>query len=137
MYYNGDALDIPGRRGLGLGFIDDIAIGVKGLTDKGNAQKVLEILEDMEGCKDRHGTQFEPSKYQFMHCTRNAKLETSELITMTNGVTIQPTTEARYLGITFDKSLRFKSHLQNVAKKGTKFVLAMTNVGKSTWGAHF
>jgi hypothetical protein len=34
LFYNVDLLDIPGRRGQSLGFIDDIAYGVQGQTDE-------------------------------------------------------------------------------------------------------
>ena len=40
MYYNGDLLDIPQPQHLSLGFIDDIAYGVQGLTDAGNVEKL-------------------------------------------------------------------------------------------------
>ena|SRR5437762_3280752 len=41
------------------------------------------------------------------------------------------------LGVIFDKGLRFKQHLQYVAKKGAKFALALSGIAKATWGAQF
>ena len=55
MFYNGDLLDIPQPGELGLGFIDDIAFGVQGLTDIGNAEKIQERLKDAEEWRKRHG----------------------------------------------------------------------------------
>jgi hypothetical protein len=52
-------------------------------------------------------------------------------------IRIEPSEEARYLGVYFDKELRFTTHLQYIAKKGTKFALAMSSAAKSTWGAQF
>lgn len=34
----------------------------------------------------------------------------------------------------FDQGLRYHHHIQNVAKKGTKFSLAISRIAKTTWG---
>ena len=53
------------------------------------------------------------------------------------GTIIQPSQEAKYLGVIFDKQLRFKLHIQHTTKKGSKFALAMTRIAKSTWGTTY
>jgi hypothetical protein len=44
---------------------------------------------------------------------------------------ISPSQEAKYLGIIFDKQLRFKLHLQHATKKGSKFAHAMSRIAKA------
>jgi Reverse transcriptase (RNA-dependent DNA polymerase) len=51
LFYNGDMLDIPKEGGLSLGFIDDLALGVQGLTDDGNARKLEGWMKEAEDWK--------------------------------------------------------------------------------------
>ena len=136
MYYNADLLDIPRSHGDSLGFIDDIAFGVQGQTDKGNVTQLRRMLEEAEMWRHKHGAQFEKSKYLLIHFTRNKRKTSSAPINMAD-ITIEAKEEARYLGVIFDKELRFKAHLQYVVQKGTKFALAMSNAAKSQWGAQY
>jgi hypothetical protein len=56
---------------------------------------------------------------------------------LVNGITIQPSTEAKYLGVVFDQQLRFKAHLQQVTKKGTNAALAISSIAKCNWGTPY
>ena len=136
MYYNADLLDIPQQRGTGLGFIDDITYGVEGFTDKGNARKLNQLLREAEEWRKKHGVQFETSKYILVHFTRNYNQATNAAITV-GKVTIEPSNEAKYLGVIFDKELRFKAHLQYIVKKGTKAAMALSRIAKSSWGLKY
>ena len=119
-----------------MGFIDDIMYGVEGKSDKENAKKLNQILQQAETWRLKHGAQFEPSKYVLVHFTRNTK-RTTEASLKINGTMINPAKEARYLGVTLDQKLNFKSHLQNIAKKGTKAAMALARIAKTNWGAPF
>ena len=137
MFYNADFLDVAQQhQATGLGFIDDIVYGVQGNTDKENARKIKRILNEVEEWRKKHGVQFETSKYVLVHYTRNRNVETKASVT-TNGTTIRPSDEAKYLGVIFDQELRFKSHLQHVVKKGTNVAMALFSIAKSTWGAPY
>jgi hypothetical protein len=52
-------------------------------------------------------------------------------------ITIQPSVEAKYLGVIFDQQLRFNAHLQQVVKKGTNAALAISNIPKCNWGTPY
>ena len=136
MYYNTDLLDIPQQRGTGLGFIDDIMYGVEGFTDKGNVRKLKQLLREAEEWRKKHGVQFEKSKYVLVHFIRNHNRATNAAITIEK-VTIEPSNEAKYLGVIFDKELRFKEHLQYIVKKGTKAAMALSSIAKNSWGAQY
>lgn len=131
MYYNGDLLDIPSERELSLGFIDDIAYGVEGLTDLGNTERLKVMLKEAEQWRRMHGAQFERSKYMLVHFNRNRRKQLTSPIPLA-GANIHPSNEARYLGVIFDRALHFKSHLDYITEKGTKFALAMASVARVT-----
>ena len=127
MYYNGDLLDLPQKCGLrlaqSLGFIDDIAYGIQGPTDEGNVETLEGLLREAEKWRSKHGAKFEVSKYILVHFTRNNTHRTTSAVTVGD--------------VIFDQKLKYESHVQHIAKKGTKFALAIARVAKSTWGAHY
>ena len=90
-----------------MGFIDDIAYGVQGQTNGENVHKLQQMLKKAEGWKNRHGAKFEITKHTLIHFTRNRHQKTDTPATIGN-VIIQPSQEARYLGVIFNKKLRFK-----------------------------
>ena len=71
-----------------------------------------------------------------VHFTRSKDTDTSAEL-HSGGTTIKPVTEAKYLGVIFDKELSFKSHVDSIVKKGTKFGLAIAGIARSRWGAGF
>src|SRR5947207_4436730 len=135
MYYNVDLLDVATKpNDIALGFIDDIVYGTAGTTDIGNVRKLKQMLKEAEKWRTRHGAQFEQSKYILVHFTRNYRKSTEAALTI-EGTKIEPTDEAKYLGVIFDKGLRYKAHQQYAVKKGTAAALALGSIGKANWGA--
>ena len=131
--YNSDLLEIftenPGA--LKLGFIDDIAYAVKGSNATSNVEKLSKMMAKADEWRTKHGAQFEVSKYMLIHFTKRSAQNATAPIKI-GETTIHPVNEARYLGVIFDRELQFKSHLQYVVKKGTKFALAMTSIAKAS-----
>ena len=137
MYYNADLLNMtPQNQVTRLGFIDDIMYGVEGPTDHKNAHRLEQILQEAEKWREKHGAQFEVSKYILVHFTRNSRQATKAPVTV-NKITIKPSSEAKYLGVVFDQRLNFKTHLQNVTKKGTNAAMALSRIAKCNWGAPY
>jgi len=120
IFYNTDLLEIsPSPTGhIALGFIDDIGYGVKGLTAEGNAERLEGLLTKAEDWRRKHGAQFERSKYILVHFTRNCKIKTEATVNI-DGTTITPAKEAKYLGVIFDKELRYHKHINQAIQKGT------------------
>ena len=131
MYYNTDLLDITENRdsAVSLGFVDDIVYGVEGASDRGNARKINEILRRVKEWRRKHGVQFETSKYVLVHYTRNRNKATKAAVN-TNSTRIQPSEEAKYLGIIFDKQLRFKSHIAQTICKGIAAAIALSGIAR-------
>ena len=74
------------------------------------------MLEKAEEWRRKHGAQFEKSKYVLIHFTRNQGINTEAPIIMQD-ITIEPVKEAKYLGITFDRNLKFQSHVEHAVKR--------------------
>ena len=102
MLYNAELLEIPRAPDLALGFIDDIAYGVSGQTAQSNIDQLQTILSKSEEWKEKHGAQFEPSKYMLIHFTHNMRHNVTAGIRL-NDTTISPGKEACYLRIIFDQ----------------------------------
>src|SRR5579859_7734998 len=137
IYYNADLVDIPPNPDhLALGFIDDIGYGVRGTTSEGNKVALEGLLGKAEEWRRKHGAQFEKTKYILIHFTRNRKAKTDASI-CTEGTTINPSKEAKYLGVILDQNLKFRSHTDQAVKKGTQFGLAIGSIARATWGAPF
>jgi hypothetical protein len=135
MYYNAGLLDITTKQNeVALGFIDNIVYGTAGVTDTGNVRTLKQMLKEAEEWRTHHGVQFEQSKYILVHFTRNHQKSTKASLTV-EGRRIDPSDEARYLGVIFDKALRFKTHLQYAIKKGTTAALALGSISRAGWGA--
>ena len=131
--YNSDLLDKPRtEKQLGLGFVDDILYGVQGKTAKANSKELERLLTKAEHWRRRHGAQFEKSKYVLIHFSRTqSDLKASVTV---DGTTIQPSSEARYLCVTFNRSLKFRSHISQIV---TNYALAIAGIAKSKWGPEF
>src|SRR5579859_2810167 len=136
MLYNAELLEITRALDLALRFIDDIAYGVSGQTVQDNIERLQEILQKSEEWKHKHVTQFDPNKYQLIHFTRNNRHDINATIQL-NDTTISPLEGARYLGVVFDKKLKFHTHIDQAVKKGTKFALALSSIARITWGTPF
>src|SRR5213075_1942600 len=124
------------RTSASIGFINDVVYGVSGNLDKGNVRKLRLILDEAERWRKSHGAQFEVSKYVLVHFTRNNRLKTDASITV-NRSKVTPSDEAKYLGVVFDRGLRFGSHLQLLVKRGTNAAMALASIAKSSWGAPY
>ena len=135
--YNSELLEMPKRgKQLGLGFIDDILYGAQSKTAKENAVELEQLLARAEKWRERHGAQFEKSKYVLIHFTRNRSTQVEATVTV-GGTTIHPSSEAKYLGVTFDQKLKFRSHIERIVAKGTKYAFVIAGIAKSRWGPEF
>ena len=78
------------------------------------------------------GMQFAPQKTELMHFTRaRAPIQQSVRI---GGAEVTPQANARFLGIWFDRKLRWSAHLGQIRKKLRTQEFAPTRLAASTWG---
>jgi hypothetical protein len=70
-------------------------------------------------------------KYILIHFTQNTKIQVEAPVTI-SGTTIHPSSEAKYLGVTFNQKLKFCSHVEQIIVKGKKYALAaIAGIAKS------
>src|SRR5437667_12317896 len=103
--------------------------GAQNKTALGNTRELKQLLIKSEKWRQRHGTQFEKSKYILIHFTRNSSVKT-EASVIINETRIQPSTEGKYLGIIFNQKLKFHAHVKQVVAKETKYALAISGIAK-------
>ena len=129
IYYNADLLDVTrdSTNTMSLKFIDDIVYRVEGESDTGNIQKIKRLLEKTEEWRKKHRAQFEISKYILVHFIRNWRKATNVAV-MANGITIHPSSKAKYLGVIFDQQLQYKAHIQQAIKKGINAALSLSEI---------
>ena len=77
MYYNADLLELPikgdSKGTVSIGFIDDISHAVEGPTARSNVKRLEYMLQGSEVWRQKHGAQFERSKYILIHFTWNRR----------------------------------------------------------------
>jgi ribonuclease HI len=135
--YNSELLQAmwPCNHELGLGFIDNIAYGVKGKSAAENITCLNRIMQQAEIWRRRHGAKFESSKYELIHFSRK-RLQDNTPIAINNSK-INPTEYVRYLGVIFDRQLKFRQHLDKIVRTGTKHAAAIAGIAKNNWGPEF
>ena len=148
LFYNADMLDIPDRKNgeIGLGFIDDVCMAVRGRSFPASNHKVKKIMEWREGCIDwscSHHINFELDKSALVQATRQR--EPPDPITRKSApvkrvpVTIEghvtkPVKSHKFLSIIIDEEMWFKEQLASAVAKGTKYPLACHRLAKPSLG---
>ena len=115
-------------------FADDLAILVQGfdlkVTMRDIVNKYLRIINSW--CKD-NGVKLSTIKTKvIVFSTLNTKY--SMIPILLDGETLDLSDEIKYLGITFDKHLRWDSHIKNKCQQATKLLYMTRNYVAKTWG---
>ena len=120
---------------LGLGYADDMA-GLIGGTDKDFMHRKLQKRLDMlvEWGKPR-GLKFNSSKTVVVLFTRNSKLDKqpSQQLTM-EGTTLTRSDSATYLGVTLDKKLFWREHINKRIATSKQLMLKLNACVRGIWG---
>ena len=122
-----------GHSGRTLTFADDVTVYEKG-KDRLAAGKALQNrLDGVAKWCDEHNAVINPSKAQVMWCSLNNRIvkdPTPPIIFYFCLIDRQE--ELKYLGITFDRTLSYRKHVDNViqkAQKGIRAVKTMASAG--------
>ena len=115
-------------------FADDLAILVQGsdlkVTMRDIVNKYLRIINSW--CRD-NGVKLSTIKTKvIVFSTLNTKYSMKPIVL--NGETLEFSDEIKYLGITFDKHLRWDSHIKNKCQQATKLLYMTRNYVAKTWG---
>ncbi|KAJ3560528.1 hypothetical protein NPX13_g9271 [Xylaria arbuscula] len=117
------------------GYIDDAAILAIGDTTEETCNKLKRALESAGQWATTHASIFAPEKFQLTHFTRARKRINTEQVLQTPWGDIPPKPTCKYLGVAMDTKLTWKPHLEEIRRKVTRTIAAMSCLGNSTWGA--
>lgn len=125
--------DPKDRNQLAVGFIDDTAFVVASPTIEENINKLEQLGAEALDWSCRHACKFDIKKFQLVHFTQNdSKYARTPLVL--NGIEIQASNTAKYLGIIMDWKLRWKEQVQAAVAKGKAAVLAVAQLTRPTFG---
>ena len=115
-----------------IGFSDDLnllAVGKTTLITRSHLEAAWPICQRWAHAR---GLKFAPGKSELMHLTRHHAAETTPV--RLGDLVIQPTQEARFLGIWLDRKLKWKGHLAAIKRKFATQQFALTRLTASVWG---
>ncbi|KAJ6439194.1 cytochrome P450 [Purpureocillium lavendulum] len=137
-YGTGDQLNALGgtqnvTKGSGS-FIDDVAILAWAKTTEETCTLLQAALREAEDWASSHASVFAPDKFQLTHFTRaKSRIDTSTPLQTRWGV-INPKPTCQYLGVTMDSKLRWRQHIDEMERKVSKTIAALSCLGNSAWG---
>jgi ribonuclease HI len=136
LFYNADLIEKCGELDdtATTGFIDDVAILTWADSTKETCKKLQEALHIAEQWAATHASIFAPDKFQLTHFTRTRTRIDVEEPLLTRWGTIEPKKTCKYLGLIMDSTLTWKQHIDEIQRKVTKTVNALSSLGGSTWG---
>uniref|UniRef100_A0A8H7K1V6 Reverse transcriptase domain-containing protein n=1 Tax=Bionectria ochroleuca TaxID=29856 RepID=A0A8H7K1V6_BIOOC len=118
-------------------FIDDVAILATGDTTEDTCSKLGKALGKAMKWSTKHASIFAPEKFQLTHFTRTRKRFNTHQALCTPSANVQAKPTCKYLGFTMDTGLRWKQHIDEIQRKATKTISALSSLGSSTWGLKF
>lgn len=131
--YTNDSLAIISRRFI---FADDWAIAIQAKTFE-EAQIILENdLKTIENYFIENRLKMNPNKSEVCAFHLNNKEAARELIVYLNGIKIRHNFHPKYLGITLDRSLNYKEHIEKTTLKLRTRVNIIQKLAGSNWGAN-
>jgi hypothetical protein len=137
LFYNADLLEdceSISLRTSPIGFVDDVNILTYGLTTQGNCQTLERVHKACETWAKRHGSKFNPGKYELIHLTRTPKKFNMEASVAINDKEIKPSSSVRILGVRIDSALKWQAQLKAVDAHATRMLTALKSITASTWG---
>ena len=127
--------DVPPTTSRKFIYADDTALGVQ---DKG-LLKCQEVLEEdlliMSEYFKKWGLQPNPGKTEVTAFHLNNKEANQQLHIESEGVVLKHNPTPKYLGVTLDRTLTFKPHLQKLASKVRTRNSIIQKLANSSWGA--
>jgi hypothetical protein len=127
-------LIIEKAKALGIAFADDTMAGDRGKCLNTILQKLQKLINELTTALDTTGMKFSPQKTQVVIFSRK-KINT-DLIPKLKMYDAQIIflDEVKYLGVTFDSKLTFKSHIQNSFTKAKRLLFSAKGIMGKHWG---
>lgn len=133
--YTADSLnDIPSHTQANL-FADDTSIWSDSNTITNLRTRLQQSVELFVGWCKRWKLQVQPTKTKLVHfCNHPRRKYKTPLSISIDGQVVPLANEAKYLGITFDKTMKFKTHLKEMKKKTASRIGLIKFLARNTEG---
>ncbi len=142
LFYNSDLIEDCNARDdlntVATGFVDDVGLLTVGDSTEENCS-ALRMIHDEICLKwaSRHGSEFDPSKYQLLHLSRKQRFNLDHSLQLNERQCINARQFVRYLGVDIDSKLSWNQHVKGTRSKVTKSIGALARIAGSTWGGNY
>ena len=116
----------------GNGYADDCSALYGGRRLDHAISRLQKMLDSLTAWGRRCGLKFNPDKSVAVVFTRSRKLPTTTL--KIDGKAIAYKQEVKYLGVTLDSKLQWKTHIDDKTKKAKKFISQVASITRNNWG---
>ena len=136
-YYNADILEIPSKpQEAAEAYVDDAILIASAKTFEEAHQTLAEMMNRPGGMVDwskSHNSSIEYSKLALIDFSHHAVKRTRPSLALP-GITLDPTPNAKYLGIILDQHLNWGPQLAQVRGKGSKWASQIRRLARPSWG---
>lgn len=115
-------------------YADDLIIYCSGKNLYNIRTKLQQAINSLTTWCNKTGFVFSPLKTKAIHFNRKHYNQMNPKLKLQNN-TIEYVDDVKFLGITFDKKLRWKKHLENIKKECTQRLNIIKMLGHQKWGA--
>ena len=115
-------------------FVDDFTISLRGRSTATVQRQLQLCLGRLERWCSVNGFKFSPTKTVMVHFCIQRRIHDEPILRL-NGQIIPSASEAKFLGIWFDRKLNFKYHIDYLRAKCEKAMCLLRVVSNFNWGA--
>ena len=123
------------KRGFQLSYIDDFSITVSSTSAKKNCQVLNDVLQDLFQLAEEKGVEFDIAKTELIHFHTHRE-EIEEPI-MAGQNMVKPSAVVKWLGISLDRRLNFKTHVEGKVTAAQRAFFGMSKLGNTQRGLSF
>lgn len=116
-------------------YADDLVLLIKGDNNTTISLVLQEVLNTIMNWCEREEMSINPQKMVIVPFTKKRKLNGLRPPTL-KGETVPFAREAKYLGVTLDKTLNWNSHLEKIIKKSTLSLWNCRRICGKSWGTN-
>ena len=129
-----ELLDVLTNTGIQVqGYADDIVLICRGKYEDTLCDRIQTGLRVTSAWCRKVGLRINPTKTTIVPFTRRRKLDHLKAITL-HDMEVKRETEVKYLGITLDQKLLWKTHVGNTCRKATRALMTCRSIAGKKWG---
>jgi hypothetical protein len=112
--------------------VDDVNLLTYGTSAEGNCRNLERMHDACEDWARRHGSKFNPDKYELLHLTRTPKRFNTEAGVKIGIKDVRPAQDIRILGVRVDSALKWKAQLRAIEAHIIRMLSALQSITGST-----